>query len=176
MYILVQNKISQAMNKYYYEGPTFNLWRGSCGVPLLNFEGGPGVPTSRRPGSWGPVPTFTPYQRESNECVIYDFIGEIIWSGILYRDVTEFREETIYFFIFQLMIWVQITDNNQKQCHKKNMFITFGQQHRPVQFKDQIKSVITKSQNLRISEKGKKFVNLSELDIVLIFKYTMTKQ
>ena len=59
---------------------------------------------------------------------------------------------------------------------QKNMFITFGQQHRPVQFKDQIKSVITKSQNLRISEKGKKFVNLSELDIVLIFKYTMTKQ
>ena len=56
------------------------------------------------------------------------------------------------------------------------MFITFGQQHRPVQFKDQIKSVITKSQNLRISEKGKKFVNLSELDIVLSFKYTMTKQ
>ena len=25
MYILVQNKISQAMKKYYYEGPTFKL-------------------------------------------------------------------------------------------------------------------------------------------------------
>ena len=35
MYILVQNKISQAMKKYYYECPR---------VPPLNFEEGPGVP------------------------------------------------------------------------------------------------------------------------------------
>ena len=29
IYIFVQNKISQAMTKYYYEGPTFKLCRGS---------------------------------------------------------------------------------------------------------------------------------------------------
>ena len=41
-----------------------------------------------------------------------------IWTGIPYDDVTEFREEIIYLSIFQLKIWVQTTDNNQKQCHK----------------------------------------------------------
>ena len=32
-------------------------FEGGPGVPLLNFEGGPG---SQDPGSWGPGPTFTP--------------------------------------------------------------------------------------------------------------------
>ena len=31
------------MKKYYYEGPTFKLCRGSWDL-LLNFEGGPGFP------------------------------------------------------------------------------------------------------------------------------------
>ena len=44
IYVLVLNKISQAMKKYYYQAPTFKLCEGGPGVPLLNFGGGPGVP------------------------------------------------------------------------------------------------------------------------------------
>ena len=57
------------MKKYYFEGPTFKLWRGSWDpifkfgtgsrAPLLNFEEGPGfrVPRSQVLGSWS---HFTP--------------------------------------------------------------------------------------------------------------------
>ena len=46
--------ISQAMKKYYYEDPTFKLWR-SPEVLLLNFEGGPGVPLINLRGVLGPT-------------------------------------------------------------------------------------------------------------------------
>ena len=39
-------------------------------------------------------------------------------AGIPYSDVTEFREEIIYLFIFQLRIWIQTTGNNKKQCQE----------------------------------------------------------
>ena len=52
--IFVQTKMIQAMKKYYYEGPTFRLWRKSWG-PTFEFWGG-----SRGPRFWGPGPTFTP--------------------------------------------------------------------------------------------------------------------
>ena len=41
---------------------------GDPGVPLLNFEGGPGfrVLGSHDPRSWGPGPTFTPCPNTSN--------------------------------------------------------------------------------------------------------------
>ena len=78
------------MEKYYYEGPTFELWSGSWSptfkflggpgvpplnyrgyrVPLLNFEGRPGsrvpVPESRGPGSWDPGLIFTPCYTKNN--------------------------------------------------------------------------------------------------------------
>ena len=49
------------MKKYYYEGPTFKLCRGSWD-PTFKFRGGPGsrIPGTRGPGSWGPGPSFTP--------------------------------------------------------------------------------------------------------------------
>ena len=39
-YIYVQNKISQGMEKYYYEGPTFKFGRGSWGLTFKLQEGG----------------------------------------------------------------------------------------------------------------------------------------
>ena len=43
-------------------GPGISLtnFEGGPGVPLLNFERGPGCPGSRGPGSRGPGPIFTP--------------------------------------------------------------------------------------------------------------------
>ena len=52
--IYVQNKISQAMKKYYYGGPTFKLCRWSWGL-TLNFVGDPGVPLLNFWGIPGPI-------------------------------------------------------------------------------------------------------------------------
>ena len=98
------------MKKYYYEGPTFKLWRGSR-VTLLNFEGGflvpsPSVPRSRAPESQGLGPTFTSCR---DTCDIYKYMV----YGIKVSHVT------------LLLIQATICFQNVKFLHKWQMHLGF---------------------------------------------------
>ena len=54
IYIFVLNKVSQATKKYYDKVPLLNF-EGGPGVLFLNFEGGPKVPILNFRGVPGPT-------------------------------------------------------------------------------------------------------------------------